>query len=88
MLGEFIRDVRRVQIGKYEDVRLATQGRVRTFCLGHPRGDGRVGLEFAVDEEIGREASGYPNRLLNFVYSGMVRTPVRGKGKEGDLWFD
>ena len=52
VLGEFIRDVRRVQIGKYEDVRLATQGRVRTFCLGHPRGDGRVGLEFAVDEEI------------------------------------
>ncbi len=83
---EFVSDVSGFEIGENENVGVALDLGFGAFLGGDGRDKGGVDLDFAVDDEVWLEFSGYLKGLADFF--AVFFFAECGEREEGDFWFD
>src|SRR5690348_3684369 len=87
LLGQFVSDVGRIEIGKDQDIGLTCDAALLPDLLGSDdRRECRVSLKLPVDQEIRHFRSNSLHSCSHLIYSGMFGAAVGGKRQKRDPW--
>ncbi len=81
---EFVADVAAVEVGEDEGVGVSGDGRAGGFAGGDGGDEGSVGLEFAVDAELGGAFGDDAEGFLDFGNGGVRGTAFGGEREKGE----
>lgn len=87
-LGELIRNVTGIEIGENEDVGFAGDGATGGFFRADGGNNGGVGLELAINHEMGRTLFDDVRSSDDFVNDGIFAAAFGGEGEHGDNGLD